>query len=100
MISITGKKIDFPSDSKDWKKFEQNNKTIALNILYVPYNTEDIWVACKSKYNFKRDNQVILLMITDGEKRHFLAVKSWPALLKWIISNHNEDFYSLNCFDS
>ena len=24
----------------DWKKFEQNNNTIALNILYVPYNTK------------------------------------------------------------
>ena len=34
------KEIDFPSHSKDWKKLEQNNKTIALNILFVPYNTE------------------------------------------------------------
>ena len=32
--------IEFPSHSKDCKKFEQNNKTIALNILSVPYNTE------------------------------------------------------------
>ena len=36
------KDIEFPSYSKDWKKFEQNNKTIALNILFVPYNTEQI----------------------------------------------------------
>ena len=28
-----------------------------------------------------RDNQVILLMITDGEKWHYLAVKSLLALL-------------------
>ena len=28
--------------SNDWKKFEQNNKTVALNILYVPYNTKQI----------------------------------------------------------
>ena len=28
------KDIEFPSYSKDWKKFEQNNKTIALNILF------------------------------------------------------------------
>ena len=27
----------------------------------------------KSKYNLKRENQVILLMITDGEKWHNLA---------------------------
>ena len=34
--------IEFPAGSKDWKKFEPNNKTIALNILFVPYNTETI----------------------------------------------------------
>ena len=27
--------IDFPAGIKDWKKFEQNNKKIALNILYI-----------------------------------------------------------------
>ena len=30
------KDIEFPSHSKDWRKFEQNNKTIDLNILHVP----------------------------------------------------------------
>ena len=34
------KDIEFPSHSKDWRKFECNNKTIALNILYVSYNTK------------------------------------------------------------
>ena len=34
------KGIEFPSHPKDWKKFEQNNETIALNILYVPYDTK------------------------------------------------------------
>ena len=33
------KKISFQSHQKDWKKFESNNKTIALNTLYVPCNT-------------------------------------------------------------
>ena len=28
--------IEFPAGGKDWKKFEQNNKTIALNVLYIP----------------------------------------------------------------
>ena len=35
------KYIDFPSTSKDWKKFELNNE-VALNILYVPHNTKKI----------------------------------------------------------
>ena len=47
-----------------------------------------------------RDNQVILLMITDGEKWHYLAVKNLRRLLRGITSNHNGDFYCLNCFHS
>ena len=31
--------IDFPSTSKDWKKFELNNESIVLNNLYVPHKT-------------------------------------------------------------
>ena len=85
------KEIDFPPYSKDWKKLEQNNKTIALNILFVPHNTEKIRLAYKSKHNFKRENQVILLMITDGKKWHYLAVKSLSALLRGITSNYKED---------
>ena len=94
------KEIDFPSHSKDWKKFEQNNKTIALNILFVPHNTEKIRLAYKSKHNFKRENQVILLMITDGKKFHYLTVKSLSALLKGISSNHVRYFHCLNFFHS
>ena len=61
------KNIEFPSRQKDWKKFEQNNKAIARNILFVPHNTETIRIACKPKYNRKRKNQVVLLMITEGK---------------------------------
>ena len=71
---------------------------IALNILYVPHNTEKICHAYKSKYNLTRENQVILLMITNGKKGHYLAVKSLSALFRGITSNHKEDFYCLNCF--
>ena len=95
------KDIDFPSHSKDWKIFESNDKPIALNILYVTHNTENIRHAYKSKYNLNRKNQVILLMITDGEKWHYLAVKRFSALFRGITgSNNNGDFYCLNCFQS
>ena len=70
------KEIKFPSRRKDWKKFE----SIALNILYIPHNTEKIRHAYKSKYNLSRENQVILLMITDDEKWHYFAVKKLSAL--------------------
>ena len=42
---------------------------------------------------------VILLMITDGEKWHYLAVKKLPTLLRGITLKHNGDFYCLNCFN-
>ena len=61
------KDIDFPPGIKEWKKFERNNKTIALNILSIPHNAKTINLAYKSKYNHKRENQVVLLMITNGE---------------------------------
>ena len=61
------KDINFPSTSKDWRKLELNNE-VALNVLYVPHNTRKLQVAYKSKNNLTCDKQVILLMITDGEK--------------------------------
>ena len=53
--------IQFPAGPKDWKKFERNNKTIVLNILFIPHNTKIINVAYRSEYNNKRKKQVILL---------------------------------------
>ena len=91
------KDIDFPATSKDWKKIELNNE-IALSILYVPHNTRKIHAAYKSKHNLTRENQITLLMITDGEKWHYLTVKKLSGLLRGITSNHKEDFYCLNCF--
>ena len=47
------KDIKFPSHKEDWKRFEQNNKQIALNVLFVPHNKKEIELAYKSKYNYK-----------------------------------------------
>ena len=93
------KDIDFPSTSKDWKKFELNNE-VALNILYVPHSTKTIEIAYKSKHNLTREKRVILLMISNGENWHYLTVKNLSRLLRGITSNHDGDFYCLNCFHS
>ena len=39
-------------------------------------------------------------MITDGEKWHYLVVKSLAALFRGIISNPNRDSYCLSCYHS
>ena len=90
------KKIIFPPEKKDWNEFQKNNETIALNILCVLYNTEEIRHAHKSKHNLNHENKVILLMITDDKKCHNLTVKNMSALLRRITSNNNGDFYCSN----
>ena len=104
---------EFLAGIKDWKRFERNNKTIALNILFVPLNEKTINLAYKSKYNRKRKNQVVLLIFTDGKKWHYIALKSEPTddgsnrptkslskLFSGITSNHDGDFCCLNCLNS
>ena len=39
-------------------------------------------------------------MISNGKNWHYLAVKSLSRLLRGISSNHNSDYYCLNCFHS
>ena len=57
-------------------------------------------VAYRSEYNNKRKKQVILLMISNGKKQHYLAVTNLSALLEGKSSNHHADSYCLNCFNS
>ena len=75
LINMIGKKSIF-HQIKSVISLGKKYKTIALNILYVPDNTEKIRHAYKSKHNLNCKNQVILLMITDGERQHYLAVKN------------------------
>ena len=60
----------FSSHQREWEEFEQNDTSIALNILFVPHNSEEIKLAYKSNYN-KRKNQVILLMIRNEANNYY-----------------------------
>ena len=99
LTSMIGK-TNFPSHKEDWSTFEKNNRSIALNIFYVPYNTKQILPAYVSKYNCDRENQANFLMITDGKKWHYLAIISISMLFRGTTSKHNGDFYCLNWFSS
>ena len=58
----------------------------------MPHNTKEIRHAYKSKYNLNRENQVILLMITDRKKWNYLALKSLSALFRGITLTVMETF--------
>ena len=57
-------------------------------------------IAYRSKNNLTCNKQIILLMITDGEKWHYLVGKNLSGLFKGITSTNEKDFYCLNCFHS
>ena len=112
--------IDFPASTPDYKRFEKFNEDIALNILYVPFADEDerefddVRPEYISKFNFTGKIQVVLLKISDGDKWHFLAlkskkeensdcvkpIKSFSRLMRDISSNSYENYYCFGCFQS
>ena len=59
--------INFSSEKDDWKKVEKNIVTNVLNVLYA--KKEKVYPAYVSKYNSNCEKQVILLMISNGEKQ-------------------------------
>ena len=91
---------DFLSHQRYWENFEQENNSIAINVLFVSHNSEEIKLAYKSSYN-KRKNQVILLMINyEANNYYYFAKKNLPELnsLGWlrvkkeaIINNNNNN---------
>ena len=77
---------DFSIYQREWEEFEQNNTSVALNILFVPHNSEEIKLAHKSNYN-KHKNQVILLMINnEANNCYCFGVKKLSELnsLGWL----------------
>ena len=96
---------DFSSHQRYWENFEQENNSIAINVLFVSHNSEEIKLAYKSSYN-KRKNQAILLMINDEANNcYYFAVKNLSELnsLGWlrgkkeaIINNDNSFQNALN----
>ena len=77
---------DFLSYQREWEEFEQNNTSIALNILFVSRNSDEIKLAYKSNYN-KRKNQVILLTINDENNNSLFCCKKFIRIKFFSMAN-------------
>ena len=77
--------INHPSEKDDWEKYEKDNLINALHVLYA-----------KKEKCILSVLQVILLIIPNGERWHYLAVKKLSALWRGIMSKHCGDFYCVN----
>ena len=53
---------DFSSHKRDWENFEQNNESIAINVLFSSQDSEEIMLVYKSEHNLERENKVMMLM--------------------------------------
>ena len=108
-ISRGGSYIDSPKWLKD-KKSSVNPKnndhkcfqyavTLALNLDKTNDHPERISKIRPfiDQHNLTREKRVILLMISNGENWHYLTLKNLSRLLRGITSNHDGDFYCLNC---
>ena len=62
------------------KIFEQNNESIALNVLFSSQDSEEIMLVYKSENNFNRENNALLLTINDDDddddEKYYFDVKS------------------------
>ena len=75
------KGLKFPVPVNQIEKFEKNNPEIAVNVLYLDDPKEGkskgkITILRRSDGNTTRSKVVNLLLITDGEKSHYTAIKS------------------------
>ena len=87
--------VEFPTAKKSIDKFEKNNPDIAINVLYVSGN--EINIQRKSKCCDRKDN-VNLLLVGDGERKHYTAIKSLSRLLgSENTKNEHKEYYCINC---
>ena len=93
---------DFSSHQRDWKHFEQNNESIALNVLFSSKDSEEITLVYKSEHNLEREHNALLLMINDDddEKYYYFAVKSKLELYssEWLRRKKESITNEDNCF--
>ena len=90
--------LEFPMALNKISKFEKRNPEIAVNVLFV--SKKNIFIARRSEFNGKRGKQANLLMIVDGENRHYTAVKSLSRLLKSLNAKHHGAYhFCVNCLN-
>ena len=97
---------DFLSHKRDWEYFEQNNESIAVNVLFASQNSEKITLLYKSEHNYNWEKKVLLLMINDDDEKYsYFAVKSKLELYssEWLRSKKesitSEDNYFQNALN-
>ena len=69
-------------------------------MLFSKKENQNIYTVRRSERNVECKKQVNLLMIVDGEKRHYTAIKSISRLLKSLNATHKAAYqFCMNCLN-
>ena len=96
------KGVKFPVSIKKIDKFEKNNPGIAVNMLFSNEKGQkkNIYTVRRSEPNVKCKKHVNLLMIENGEKWHYTAIKTISRLLKSLNATHKDAYhFCMNCLN-
>ena len=97
--SINMDGICYPVNFRAIDRFEHLNPNISISVL--GYNKEERVYPLRINKHTKRENNIVLLLLKDGEKSHYCLVKNISALLSSQINNHKGiRYFCLNCFNS
>ena len=84
--------MEFPASAKDIKRFENKNQ-ISINILAI--EGRQIYI-CRKGRNY--ENVLNLMIITEGEQKHYVAIKSLSRLLSKKNNKHDKkQYFCINC---
>ena len=96
--------ITYPVELKNIKRFEKQNPDISISVLGYSKNERiyplRISEYTKAKKENERKNNIILLLIKNGNNSHYCLVKNLSALLTSQVNSHKGKFYfCLNCLN-
>ena len=84
--------IGFPVSVKDIKKFELKN-WVSINLLAI--EDRQIYI-CRKRGNYK--HMTNLMLITDSNRKHYVAIKSLSRLLRSQNTKHKgKEYFCMNC---
>ena len=89
--------VKFPTPLKDIKKIEQQNN---LSINVFGYDRVDKISPLYITRNIKERRHVNLLLISEGEKRHYCLIRNFSRLLSYRTKHRATQFFCFNCLHS
>ena len=96
------KGLEFLVLIKKIDKFEKSNPDMAVNVLFGNKKSQKkkIYTVRRSERDVKCKKQVSLLMIVDGEERHYTAIKSISRFLSKLNGKTQHAYnYCMNCLN-